>query len=131
MRDAAARKRRAARTGGWRIMVCTHLAAALGELGSFGAREKVDDERCADCGADAAGSGNLAGDRASAGDEAVLSSAVELPVALRAVRLAIDVRKKIPHAHQVRHGERIDSRKNLAVGELRGALQRAGFAGGR
>ena len=130
IRQTGARKRRTARTVLGRVMVGAHLTRILDDRRCAAAGEKIDNERCARRRSHAAGRRHRPGDGATAGDKGVLTSAVELPIALRPACLAVDVRQIVPDAHQVRHAERVQQAEQLPIRVLRQTVQRTGRIGG-
>ena len=127
-----AREHRAVRAVAARVVVGAHLARILDERRRGAPGQEVGHHRAVAGRAERRGGGHVAGEGPAARLQRVLARAVELPVALGAVGIAVDVRDVVPHAQQVRVAFRVERRADLPVHLRRGLVQRgAGARAGR
>jgi len=95
----------------------------LDERGGNAPGEKIDHERTRQRAAERGGRRHGSLVRAAAGTQCLLTRAVELPVALAAVLVAVDRRQITPDAQQVRIALGSEGREDLPVRLRRGRLQ--------
>ena len=98
-----------------RIVVGTDLPGILHKYRGDLPGEEIDHQRTLAVGSERRRGGYAAGDGAPARPQRISSRRIKLPVALGAVRLAIDVGQVVPDAQQMRISLRLECRADLPV----------------